>query len=43
MLTLELCYMWQQFEAVLQAFDEGKPVDLSKMPPSPGHSGVFAG
>ncbi|XP_055885542.1 coiled-coil and C2 domain-containing protein 1-like isoform X1 [Biomphalaria glabrata] len=28
----------KQFDSVIQAFEEGKPVDLSKMPPSPSDS-----
>ena len=38
----QIWFVWQQFEAVIQALDEGKPVDLSRMPPPPGHSGTFA-
>jgi len=38
----ERLFVWQQFEAVIQAVDEGKPVDLSTIPPPPGQSGASA-
>lgn len=33
--SLFVLFFWQQFDEVIQAVDEGKPVDLSKMPPAP--------
>jgi len=39
--SVRLCCVWQQFDAVIQAADEGKPADLSKMPPPPGQPGML--
>lgn len=38
-----LCCFPQQFDAVLAAIEDGKPVDLSQMPPPPSSKYMYKG
>ena len=42
LLNSRFAISFQQFDCVLKALEEGKPIDLSKMPPPPpGCTGLY--